>query len=235
MRVGKSFISFGRAREFERELSMNPTTWWLQSIKGYTYLHNKQEKLTHLLYVDDLKTYHKSAQKALLLTKTAKSMFEDIGLFWGLDKCATINIVRGKLQTNEENVSISDTEELKILGTDDHYKFLGKYENPVQLEQQVCYKATSEYLNHLSVIWSSNISIPRKVLATKTFALPTLQYHMWTTDWTVIQLKDIDRRTREILRKEGGMHHHESTKLLYLPEELGGSGMKSVEDNNQNG
>ena len=25
---------------------------------------------------------------------------------------------------------------------------------------------------------------------------------MWTTDWTVIQLKDIDRRTREILRKE---------------------------------
>ena len=53
---------------------------------------------------------------------------------------------------------------------------------------------------------------------------------MWTTDWTVIQLKDIDRRTREILRKEGGMHHHEFIKLLYLPEELGGSGMKSVED-----
>ena len=80
------------------------------------------------------------------------------------------------------------------------------------------------------IIWSSNISIPKKVLATKTFALPTLQYHMWTTDWTVIQLKDIDRRTREILRTEGGIHHHESIKLLYLPEELGGSGMKNVED-----
>ena len=26
------------------------------------------------------------------------------------------------------------------------------------------------------------------------------------------------------------MHHQESIKLLYLPEELGGSGMKSVED-----
>ena len=211
-------------------LCQNPIAWWLRSIEGYTYSHNKQEKLTHLLYVDDLKTYHKSAQKALLITNTAKSMFEDIGLFWGLDKCATINIVRGKLQTNQENVSISDTEKLKILDTDDHYKFLGKYENSVQLEQQVCNEATSEYLKRLSVIWSSNISIPRKVLATKTFALPTLQYHTWTTDRTVIQLKDIDRRTREILRKEGGMHHHESIKLLYLPEELGGSGMKSVED-----
>ena len=91
-------------------------------------------------------------------------------------------------------------------------------------------EATSEYLKRLSVIWSSNISIPRKVLATKTFVVTTLQYHMWTTDWTVIQLKDIDRRTREILRKEGGMHHHESIKLLYLPEELVGSGIKSIED-----
>ena len=26
------------------------------------------------------------------------------------------------------------------------------------------------------------------------------------------------------------MHHYESIKLLYLPEELGGSSMKSVED-----
>ena len=129
--------------------------------------------------MDALSTYHKSAQKSLLITKTAKSMFEDIRLL-------TINIVRGKLQTSEEHVSISDTEELKILDTDDHYKFLAKYENAVQLEQQVCNEATSEYLNkRLSVIWSSNISTPRKVHATKTFALPTLQYHMWTTDWIV--------------------------------------------------
>ena len=109
-------------------------------------------------------------------------MSEDIGLFWGLDKRATTNIVRGKLQTSEESVSISYTEELKILDTDDHYKFLSKYENSVQLEQQVCNEATSENLKRLSVIWSSNVSIPWNVHATETFALPTPQYHMWRTD-----------------------------------------------------
>ena len=36
----------------------------------------------------------------------------------------------GKLQINEENISITDAEELKILGTDDHYKFLGKCDPP---------------------------------------------------------------------------------------------------------
>ena len=101
-------------------------------------------------------------------------MFEDIELFWGLDKSATISIVRGKLQTNQENVPISDTEELKILDTDDHYKFLGKYENSVQREEQFRNEPTSEYLKRLSVIWSSNITIPRKVVSIKTFALPTL-------------------------------------------------------------
>ena len=54
---------------------------------------------------------------------------------------------------------------------------------------------------------------------------------MWTNHWTVNQLRDIDRQTRDILRKEGAMHYHESSKLLYLPEELEGGGrMKSVED-----
>ena len=71
-------------------LCLNPIAWWLRTIEGYTYSHNKQEKLTHLLYVDDLRTYHKAAQKALLITKTAESMFEDIELFWGLEKCAQL-------------------------------------------------------------------------------------------------------------------------------------------------
>ena len=207
-------------------LCLNPIAWWLRSTEGYTYSHNKQEKLTHLLYVDDLKTYHKSSQKALLVTKATKSMFEDIGLFWGLDKCAMVNVMRGKIKTSDQNVQISDTEELKLLDTNDHYKFLGKYENSTQLEKQVCNESSKEYLKRVSVIWSSNISIPRKVHATKTFALPALQYHMWTSGWTINKLQDIDRRTREIIREEEGMHRHESIKLLYLHEELGGGGIK---------
>lgn len=88
-------------------------------MEGYTYSHNKQKKLTQLFYMDE------SAQKALLITKTVKSMFKDIGLFWGFNECTTI-IVRGEIQTNEENVSLSDTEELQILDTDNHYKLPSK-------------------------------------------------------------------------------------------------------------
>ena len=180
--------------------------------------------------MDDLKTYHKSSQKAFLITKAMKSMFEDVGLFWGLDKGAIVNVVWGKIKSSDGNAQVSDTEELKLLDINDHYTFLGRYENSTELEEQVCNESSKEYLKRVPVIWSSNISIPRKVHVTKTFALPSLRYHTWTSDWTINKLKDIDRRTREIVREEEGMHHHESIKLLYLPEELGGSGMRNVED-----
>ena len=82
-----------------------------------------------------------------------------------------------------------------------NYKFLRKYDNETQLEEQVRNEASKEYLKRIPVIWTNDISIPRKVYATKTFALPALQYHMWTSDWPVNQLKEIDRRTREIIRR----------------------------------
>ena len=119
---------------------------------------------------------------------------------------------------------------MRVLDSNDYYKFLGKCENSTQLEEQVQNESSKEYLKRVSIIWSSNISLPRKIHATKTFALPAIQYHMWTSDWSINSLKDIDRRTREIIRDEEGMHYHESIKLLYLPEELGGSGMMSAED-----
>ena len=76
----------------------------------------------------------------------------------------------------------------------------------------------------------SNISIPRKIRTTNTFALSLLQYHMCTANWKINDLKEADGRTREIIRESSAMHNSESVKLLYLPGNRGCSGLKSVED-----
>ena len=73
-----------------------------------------------------------------------------------------------------------------------------------------------------------------------TYKLTTIKMANYLNNSDDKRMKDIDRRTRESLRKEGGMHHHESIKVLYLPEELGGkwyekSGRHLQVDNNQNG
>ena len=106
---------------------------------------------------------------------------------------------------------------------------LGKYENATQLEKEVQRDASKEYIRRLSVIWSSSLSFTRKVNATNSFATSVLLYHMWTADWPIEHLRELDRSTRQIMNDNKAKHKHESTSLLYLPVGKGGKGMQELE------
>jgi len=67
-------------------LCINSIAWYLRATEGYTFSHNKTSKITHTLFVDDLKSYHKNAVKAATIASNLESMFEDIGLHWGIDR-----------------------------------------------------------------------------------------------------------------------------------------------------
>ena len=86
-------------------LCLNPIAWYVRGTEGYSLSHAKNTKITHCLFVDDLKTYHKSSAKATTLTNRLEGMFGDIGLDWGIRKCAAIHIKGGKLQ-NTENLPL---------------------------------------------------------------------------------------------------------------------------------
>ena len=84
-------------------MSVNPLAWYIRSAEGYNITCHHNEKITHSLYVDDLKTYHKSRNKAAVMSTTIKSMFIDIGLEWGLQKCAAVEI--NKENSLQEEIS----------------------------------------------------------------------------------------------------------------------------------
>ena len=70
------------------------------------------------------------------MSTTIKSMFRDIGFEWGLQKCAAIEVNRGKL-TEGGNLTVSKEESIQIMSKDDHYKFLGTVENSKQLDELI--------------------------------------------------------------------------------------------------
>ena len=77
-----------------------------------------------------------------------ESMFNDIGLEWGLDKCATITISKGKI-VPAENLILNENASINVLQGKDPYKFLGKLENFAQLDDEVFDQASKEYLKRL--------------------------------------------------------------------------------------
>lgn len=138
---------------------------------------------------------------------------------------------KGKLSTrnNSSAMPASNNCTIPVLSNDDHYKFLGKYQNTRHLEDKVIEEAVKEYENRLWAVWTSPLAVPRKVCATNIYTLPILQYYMWSTDWYMNNLKEIDRLTRHVINECSGKHKYESTRLLYLPSEEGGKGLIEIE------
>ena len=157
-------------------------------------------------------------------------MFNDISLHWGggINKCAAVHVKRGKIVPNE-GLPLHSGNEIPVLGEGDYYKFPSKYKNATQLEKEVQRDASKEYIRRLSVIWSSLLSFTRKVKATNSFATSVLLYHMWTADWPIEHLRELDRSTRQIMNDNKAKHKHESNSLLYLPVGKGGKGMQELE------
>ena len=129
----------------------------------------------------------------------------------GLQKCAA-QVNRGKL-TEGGNLKVSKEENIQIMSKDDHYKFLETVENSKQLDELITQTLSQEYIRRLSVIWTSNTSIPRKLKAKNTFAIPLLQYSFWTCTWTLEKLKQLDRKTREVINKNSRRNRKSSVPV----------------------
>ena len=76
-----------------------------------------------------------------------KDTFQDIGLYWGLDKCATVNVVRGKI-VQSTNVNLDNDEQLKTHDKKDKNNFPGKDKNSTQLDDIVFEKIYKEFVFH---------------------------------------------------------------------------------------
>ena len=99
----------------------------------YHSTNNNKHKLTHLFFVDDLKTFAKNKKEATLQLDLITQFTKDIGMKFGLDKCAYIYIERGiQKSLGTKLINGTDTEELDLgethtyLGQDEDNGFKGE-------------------------------------------------------------------------------------------------------------
>ena len=80
--------------------------------------------INHLFYMDDLKLFAKNDQDLEGLLNTVKKFSNDIGMEFGLGKCAKASFVREKLQkTSSVNMDIDTA--IRDLVPEETYKYLG--------------------------------------------------------------------------------------------------------------
>jgi hypothetical protein len=78
--------------------------------------HTTKTKISHLLYIDDLKLLGKSEEELEKQIQTFTAFSDDIHMEFGLDKCAKIVCRKGKL-VHLQNLVVDIKREMQELGT----------------------------------------------------------------------------------------------------------------------
>ena len=156
-------------------LSVNPLSFMLSLLPGYNIGKRNSSKvnMTHLFFVDDLKTFAKNKNEATLHLDLITRFTNDINMKFGLDKCAYIYIERGKRKSLGTKLTINNIE-ISELESEDTYKYLGQDEDigfKGELNKQ---RVLEEYLKRVRKICNLGVYSRNKVLAHNIFAIPVL-------------------------------------------------------------
>ena len=196
--------------------------------KGFC-LNKEGLVLNHLLYLDDLKLFAKTRADLESLLSTVKLFSSSIHMNFGIDKCATTSIVKGKL-TSCEDIAVSADTIIPSLNTYDSYKYLGVFENDKFKEGLVKEIIVSSYKKRIKKLLKSSLNGCNLISAINLWAIPLVRYTAGLIKWTQTEIRTLDVSTRKLLTLYKCFGMKDDVDRLYVPRKKGGRGLLSVED-----
>lgn len=180
------------------------------------------------MYVDDLKLIAKDEEELMQQLQKVQEFSRDIHMQFGLDKCAKVTFIKGKLKS-KENIVLDETTNIKGLEQHEVYKYLGVDENDGIQHKKMKEKLQKEYYRRIRGVLKTELNGKNKISAITTLAVPVIQYSFGIIKWTQAELRKIDRQTRKLMNMNGALHPRADVDRLYLPRKEGGRGMHSIE------
>ena len=189
----------------------------------------RNNKITNLLFVDDLKTYSNNRTDAMRQLELITQFTNDIGMQFGADKCAYLNIEKG--QKRQLNTTIEKNGlRIQELKNDESYKYLGMDEDIAFRGELTKDRVKKEYFRRVKRIWRSELYGKNKVIAHNIFATPVFTLTFGVLEWTKEEVLQVDVQTRKILTYTGNFHRNSSVPRLYGLRTEGGRGLNSIYD-----
>lgn len=210
-------------------LAMNPLSQLLNATNVGFHIRSERStlsKITHLLYVDDLKLYATHEKELDALLTIVDTFSNDIKMSFGLDKCRTLKVVRGKLQdATPANVN---GQEIESMREGEVYKYLGikqarRIEHPA-----IKRELSSEFDRRLKLLLKTSLNSRNLFKAINTFAVPLLTYSFGVLKWTKTDIEKLERTVRTSLTKHRKHHPKSSIERMSLPRNMGGRGLLNL-------
>ena len=180
-------------------MCMIPLTYILRKVEaGYRLGQDRNRKINHLLFMDDLKLYGKNEGEAEVLTNTTRIFTKDINMEFGLQKCGYINLEKGKV-VNKGGMELTDGEFIEEIDKGKGYKYLGVLEADDILHLKMKNATRNEYYRRVRKITGSKLNGGNVISAINTWAVSLMRYGAGVIKWTKEDLMQVDRKTRKIM------------------------------------
>ena len=211
-------------------MCMIPLTYILREEEaGYRLGKNKNRKINHLLFMDDLKLYGKDEKEAEVLKNTTSVFTNDIKMEFGIAKCTYINLKKGKV-VSKGGMELTDGEIIDEITSDKGYKYLGVIEAEDILHTKMKNVVRKEYYRRIRKITESKLNGGNVISAMNTWAVSLKRYGAGIINCTKEDLMQIDRKTRKIMNLNRMLHSRSNVGRIYLPRKEGGRGLLGIRD-----
>jgi hypothetical protein len=141
---------------------------------GYKLIVNRETnyRISHLLYMDDIKLYAGTEAHMKGMIQLLETFSRDTQMKFGLNKCKTQRIIRGKHQ--DEGFQLEDGSFFEAMTVDDTYKYLGCEQGRRIEDGIIKERLVKEFYNRLKMICGSGLNSKNLFKAINSFAIPVL-------------------------------------------------------------
>lgn len=206
-------------------LALNPISETLnQTGYGFALKQGRSSKvISHLLFMDDLKIYTANKKQFDSVLKLTHQMSSDIGMSFGVKKCQTVIVEKGRLIQGPD-IQL-DTSTVVTSMNQDPYKYLGILQTNKIEHTRIKQSLTGQFQSRLRKLLKSKLSSKNLTKAINSYAIPILQYSFGVVKWTQTDLENINRMVRTELTKFRKHHPGSAVERINLPREDGGRGI----------
>ena len=210
-------------------IAMMPLNHILKKCTARYKLSWSQEKINHLMYMDDIKLFAKNKTELETQIHTVRIYCQDIGMESGIEKCALLVMKSGKRHLTD-GIELPNQDKIRTLAENETYKYLGILKANTIKQIEMKNKIQKEYLRRTRKLLVTKLSSRNIIKGITTWAVLLVRYSGPFLKWTREKLRQMDQRTRKLMTMHKGLHLKDDVHRLYVPRKEGRRGLTNIEN-----
>ena len=172
-------------------MAIMPLNHILRKCTAEYKLSRSQEKINHLMYIDDMKLFAKTENELETLRHAVRIYSQHIGIEFGREKYAML-VMKSGIRHLTDGLELPNQDKIRTFVEKETYKYLGILGADTIKQVEMKDKILKEYLRRTRKLLETKLSSRNLIKGINTWALPLVRYSGSFLKWTRDEHKQMD-------------------------------------------